>query len=379
MATSGRRATAAQIHVLTPHCGLRSNSQLGGEVFERQLLLRLPEYGVLPHIGLPASRAPESVPEGWEVELLHPGRGLRWYVAPAAFFPYSLRQLRGQRIDLVRAHAPRFVGPSLLAARTARRRSHVPLVAHHHHTEPGAAGAVDRWVMRRAALVIVPSRVVKDDLVSDGVDGARVTVVPNGAELAPARSDGPNWTRPPGARLLFMSRLVPRKRPLLAIEAAAELTPQHPELELIVVGKGELDARARAHARALGVADRVQFVPWVADAAKAWLLETADVFLMPSSLEGFGLVALESQLAGTPVVGGPAAALAEVIVPDRTGLLVDGEPRSFVVAIRTLLESPERRALLGAEARRHATGFSWDAAASATADAYRRTLVEGAP
>src|SRR5689334_12143316 len=93
----GLDVRAASIHVRTPHCGLRSASQLGGEVFERQLLLRLPDYGVFPHIGLPVSRSLETVPAGWDVELLRPGRGLRWYVAPAAFFPYSLRQLRGRK------------------------------------------------------------------------------------------------------------------------------------------------------------------------------------------------------------------------------------------------------------------------------------------
>ena len=377
-AAAARRARTMTetIHVLTPHCGLRSASQLGGEVFERQVLLRLPGYGVVPHIGLPSSRALESVPPGWDVQVLRPGRGLRWYVAPAAFFPYALRQLRGRRIDLIRAHAPRFVGPSLLAARWALRCPGVPLVVHHHHAEPGIGGAVDRWVIRRAALVIVPSQVVKDNVVSQGVAESRVAVIPNGAELAAAHADGLCWKQPPGARLLFMSRLVSRKRPLVAIETAAALAREFPRLELIVVGRGELDETVRTHARTLGVADRVQFVPWVSEATKAWLLKTADVFLMPSSLEGFGLVALESQLAGTPVVGGPAAALAEVIVPGETGLLVDEAAASFASATRTLLESGERRAAFGAAGRRHAATFSWDAAASATADAYRRTLAE---
>jgi len=369
---AGQAETDA-LHVLMPHCGLRSGSQLGGEVFERQLLLRLPDYGVFPHIGLPSSRGLETVPAGWDVDLLRPGRGLRWYLAPAAFLPYSLRQLRGGKIDLIRAHSPRFVGPSLLAARGALGLQ-VPLVVHHHHGEPGAAGAADRWVLRRASLVVVPSRVVRDEVVADGVSPARVAVVPNGAELPAPHADGVLWRRPPGARLLYVSRLVPRKRPLLAIETAAALAPDFPELELIFVGRGELAEAAHRHARALGVADRVQFVEWVSEEAKAWLLETADLFLMPSVLEGFGLVALESQLAGTPVVGGPASALAEVVVAGETGLLAGDDDASFVVAARALLENPERRAAFGAAARRNAARFSWSSAAAATADAYRRTL-----
>jgi glycosyltransferase involved in cell wall biosynthesis len=171
-----------------------------------------------------------------------------------------------------------------------------------------------------------------------------------------------------------MSRLVPRKRPLVAIETAAALTREFPTLELMVVGRGELLETIRSHSVALGVLDRVQLVPWVSDAEKAWLLESADVFLMPSTLEGFGLVALESQLAGTPVVAGPAAALAEVVVPGVTGLLVDGAPASFVKATRELLASGERRAALGAAAKRHAAAFTWDATASATAASYRQVL-----
>ena len=364
----------APIHVLTPHCGLRRGSQLGGEVYERQLLDRLPEYGVIPHVGLPASRSLETAQPAWKVEVLRPGRGLRWYVAPAAFFPYALRTLRGERIDLLRAHAPRFVGPSLLAARWAARQPDVPIVAHHHHREAGTGGAVDRWVLRRASLVVVPSAVVKAELRTAGVAGERVVVIPNGVELPAPRCDGVRWRRAPGARLLFMSRLIPRKRPLLAIEAAAALSAEFSELELVVVGRGPLVEAARRRAAELAVADRVRFVPWVTDEAKAWLMGTADVFLMPSLLEGFGLAALESQLAGTPVVGGPAAALGEVIVPDETGILVGAEPAAFVAAVRALLASPERRAAFGESARRHASTFSWDAAASATADAYRQAL-----
>jgi glycosyltransferase involved in cell wall biosynthesis len=364
------------IHVLTPHCGLRNGSQLGGEVYERHLLRRLPQYGVIPHVGLPASRPLETAPPRWKVDVLRPGRGLRWYVAPAAFFPYALRELRNERIDLVRVHAPRFVGPSVLAARRAARLPHMPIVAHHHHGETGPAGAVDRWVLRRASLVIVPSAVVKAELGTAGVAAERVIVIPNGVELASPRSDELAWRGPPGARLLFMSRLIPRKRPLLAIESVAALAAEFPKVELVVVGRGPLTEAARRHALKLGVEDRVQFVPWVSDEAKAWLMTTADVFLMPSTLEGFGLVALESQLAGTPVVGGPASSLREVMLPGETGLLVGPEPAAFVKAIRSLLGNPGRRVVFGEAGRRHASAFSWDAAASATADAYRQALAE---
>jgi glycosyltransferase involved in cell wall biosynthesis len=366
--------TGSPIRVLTPHCGLRAGSQLGGEVFERELLLRLPAHGVRPHIGLPASRSLEQVPEGWEVELLRPGRGLRWYFAPLAFLPFARRSMRRGGVDLLRAHAPRFVGPSLLAARRLQRGCGAPLVVHHHHTEPGHKGVIDVWVLRRADLVVVPSAAVAEDLAQRGVPRGRIAVIPNGVELAAADSRGERWQQAPGARLLFMGRFVERKRPLVAIDAAAALVHEFPELELVMVGRGPLVEAARARVDELGLQRHVRFLPWVDDSVKAWLLESADVFLMPTLLEGFGLVALESQRAGTPVVGGPAPALAEVVRDGETGLLVDASVEAFTEAVRALLRDPEQRCALGAAARQHALMFTWEATAAATARAYRELL-----
>lgn len=372
--TTHQHPAGDPIHVLVPHCGLREGSQLGGEVFERELLLRLPAYGVRPHIGLPASRALGAVPEGWDVELLRPGRGLRWYLAPLAFLPFARRSMRQGDIDLLRAHAPRFVGPSLLAARRLQRRRTVPLVVHHHHTEPGLQGAVDVWVLRHADLVVVPSTTVAAGLARRGVPRHRVAVVPNGVELATPDAGGERWAQAPGARLLFMSRFVERKRPFVAIDTAAALLAEFPDLELMMVGQGPLQKAAQSRVEELGLQSHIRFLSWVDDGMKAWLLESADVFLMPSLLEGFGLVALESQRAGTPVVGGPAAALAEVVVDGRTGLLVDASTHAFAEAVRALLRDRPLRDAFSAAACEHASAFTWDATAAATATAYRELL-----
>jgi glycosyltransferase involved in cell wall biosynthesis len=365
--------SSQMISALVPHCGLRPDSPLGGEVFERQLLERLPDHGVFPIVGLPRSRRIDDLPEGWRVHELRPGRGLRWYLAPTAFFPFAVGQLRTGSVDLLRAHSPRFVAPSLLAARRATSAPWAPLVVHHHHREPGPASSVDLWALRRADLVVVPTEAVKRDLVVHRVAAESVAVVANGVELAKPAGGALSWRVEPGHRLLFVGRFIPRKRPLVALELAA----REPAVELIMVGDGPLLADARRRAQSRDLAGRVQFHERVSEAEKAWLMTTADLLVVPSELEGFSLVALEAQRAGTAVIAGPAEAVREVVVNGVTGAHVaEAHAAAFVQRGRLLLESRERLRSMGRAGAQHAEAFSWDATAASTAALYRRLVAQ---
>ena len=105
-----------------PHYyGLRADSTIGGEVYERELLARLPAHGIDLELGLPRDHAVAQPPPGWRVTVLRHRVGLHWVVAPAAFGPYVLRLLRGGRADLLRGHSVRHTGPKLLLGRELTR------------------------------------------------------------------------------------------------------------------------------------------------------------------------------------------------------------------------------------------------------------------
>jgi D-inositol-3-phosphate glycosyltransferase len=206
-------------------------------------------------------------------------------------------------------------------------------------------------------------------------DPAKVCVVTPGVDLATfTPGDGAaarsSLDLPPRARiLLFVGRIQPLKRPDLLLRVGAELLRRHPEwrhdLVLAVLGgpsgsgvtrPGELEALAAD----LGVADETRFVPPVSRPVLAQWYRAADLVLMPSHSESFGLVALEAEACGTPVVAADVGGL-PMAVGD-TGVLVEGHDLgTWTDAVESLLADPDRRSGLGLRASVHALGFGWGA------------------
>jgi D-inositol-3-phosphate glycosyltransferase len=121
-------------------------------------------------------------------------------------------------------------------------------------------------------------------------------------------------------------------------------------------------------AAALGIADVVRFLPPQPPERLAEHYRAADVTVVPSHNESFGLVALEAQACGTPVVAASVGGLTTAVRDEFSGVLVEGHrPADYAAAIRGVVR---RRGLLAAGARRHAVQFSWDRTAAALVDAY---------
>jgi phosphatidylinositol alpha-1,6-mannosyltransferase len=159
--------------------------------------------------------------------------------------------------------------------------------------------------------------------------------------------------------VLALSRLVPRKGFDTVLRAAAALAPHHPELLVAVAGSGRDRGRLERLARRHGAPAR--FLGRVDDEALPALYGASDVFAMVcrdrwSGLEqeGFGIVFLEAAAAGIPQLAGRSGGSHEAVVDGRTGLVVDrpADVAAVAVALARLLDDPERRRRLGAEARR---------------------------
>jgi D-inositol-3-phosphate glycosyltransferase len=201
-------------------------------------------------------------------------------------------------------------------------------------------------------------------LVLPGVD--RTVFVPLDRAQARAELDLPSTPL-----LLFVGRLQPLKGPEVAIAALAHAVRCVPEVvgdaHLVLVGgpsgagSDDHTRRLRHLAERLDVADRVRFVPAQPHDRLARYYAAADVVLMPSRSESFGLVALEAQSCGTPVVASAVGGLRAVVVDGRTGFLVPGhEPAAFADRVLAILADPALARRLSGEAVRHAEAFSWD-------------------
>ncbi|HYN74689.1 MAG TPA: D-inositol-3-phosphate glycosyltransferase [Candidatus Limnocylindria bacterium] len=182
--------------------------------------------------------------------------------------------------------------------------------------------------------------------------------------------------------LMFVGRIQPLKAPDLLVRAAAQLLADAPELRerLVVAIVGGPSGSGLAHpesldelARSLGIRDVVRFHPPVGQGVLPDYYRAADLVVVPSYNESFGLVAVEAQACGTPVVATAVGGLTTAVADGRSGILVAGhDPRAWARALGALLADPSRRAALSLGAVEHAAGFGWDA----TADGMRQVYAE---
>ncbi|MEQ8843155.1 MAG: glycosyltransferase [Acidimicrobiales bacterium] len=235
--------------------------------------------------------------------------------------------------------------------------------------EPQRRIHAESEVIRCADVITANSVTELHELVTHyGADPDRVEVVPPGVDHAffsPGARDGARTALGLGAEplLLFVGRIQPLKGVDVAVEALAELG--HDDARLLIVGGAsgnDGDDEVRKIEKLIadrGLTDRVDMIPPQPHHVLSTYYRAADVCLVPSRSESFGLVALEAAACGTPVVAADVGGLRTLIEEGRTGFRISGrDPRDFAAATRRILDSP----LLADEMSRHAA----DAALSYT-------------
>ena len=186
--------------------------------------------------------------------------------------------------------------------------------------------------------------------------------------------------------ILFVGRIQPLKAPDVLIRAVAELVARDPgrrdRLRLIVIGSPSGPQSQWSQTLApliddLGVAELVDLRPHSPRSELFRWYCVADVVGVPSHNESFGLVALEAQACGRPVVATDVGGLRHAVRDGQTGLLVRGhEPGPWADALAAVLDSPQERVRMGANAAGHASRFSWDNTAAATLAAYHTATLQ---
>ncbi|MFI9246915.1 D-inositol-3-phosphate glycosyltransferase [Streptomyces sp. NPDC053086] len=265
--------------------------------------------------------------------------------------------------------------------------------------EPAARVIGETQIVAAADRLIANTAEEADELVRHyAADPAKVAVVHPGVNLErfrPLPGAGPQGSTAPGSRAaararlglpqdalipLFAGRIQPLKAPDVLLRAVAVLLEERPELrsriQVPVVGGPSGSGLAKPEglqklAARLGVADVVRFRPPVGQEQLADWFRAASVLVMPSYSESFGLVAIEAQAAGTPVLAASVGGLPVAVRDGETGFLVEGhDPADYARVLARFADEPALSARMGQAAARHAQSFGWDTAAGATADVY---------
>jgi len=184
--------------------------------------------------------------------------------------------------------------------------------------------------------------------------------------------------------LLFVGRIQPLKAPDILIRAAAELIAMRPELRssLLVVICGGVSGTGADHPEALrdlasdlGLLDLIRFEPPSSREELVTWYRAADLTVVPSYSESFGLVAIESQACGTPVVASAVGGLKTAVADGVSGRLIQGHnPIAFSHVLNQLLMNPTLRAELSAGSRMHAAAFGWEHTTSGLINSYELAL-----
>jgi D-inositol-3-phosphate glycosyltransferase len=242
-------------------------------------------------------------------------------------------------------------------------------------TDQRASGIIrtmtEEEVIARSDCVVASTPFEFDDLIQHySADPERLCTSPPGIRhdvFQPGSREAARvWTGLDGSpTVLFAGRIQPLKGLDIAIEALAML--HTPKARLIVIGgpsgrDGEAELRRLAElACGLGIADRITFIPPLARNQLVEFYQAADVVIVPSRSESFGLVAAEAQSTGTPVVAANIGGLSFIIEDGKSGLLVEGyEPGAYATAIDRVLSDPEFAERLSAGAVQHSQRFSWE-------------------
>jgi phosphatidylinositol alpha-1,6-mannosyltransferase len=293
----------------------------------------------------------------------------------------GLRLLATERPDII--HAGDLFPPGL-SALAIKKMLGMPYVVYCHGEEITQIDfrrhqpKVRNQIYRHADGIVAASTFAQQNLLRIGISPDRIRQITPGVdcERFQPRPKNAELVRQYGLEgkqvLLTVARLVRRKGHAIVLEAVARLAPKMRDLRYLIVGEGPEREQLERQCRDLGIAENVIFAGHTPDELLVDFYNLCDAFIMINresrgDIEGFGMVFLEANAAGRPVIGGLSGGAAQAVVQDVTGLLVNPDsPEEAAAAIEQLMTNqPMRRRMSETGLRRARQEFSWDSRSDA--------------
>jgi glycosyltransferase involved in cell wall biosynthesis len=203
-----------------------------------------------------------------------------------------------------------------------------------------------------------------------GFSEKKVQMIPHGVNTDKFQPQGETHPAVSSKKttLLYVGRIGPRKGIDLALKSLSEIKDK--EIELLIAGAGRHKDHLEKTAESLDVAEQTRFLGYVSEDELPELYSSADVFVLPSLYEGFGLVLLEAMASGTPVVGTDVGGIPTAVDDGTTGLLVNRNVPSLTTAINRIVQNKDYRKELRQNAIEKAEDTSWDSIVNSVEQMY---------
>lgn len=280
-----------------------------------------------------------------------------------------------ERFDVIHAHD----WLSFPAGMEARAVSGKPLVVHMHATEFDRTGGhninpfvyeIEKKGMEAADRVIAVSRLTKEIIVARyGIPESKVSVVYNAADAEIVSERASPHAIAGKAIVIFVGRITLQKGPDYFVSAAHKALSVNKNIVFVVAGDGDMRHRIVARAAELGIADSFLFAGFLRGEELSKLYKSADLFVMPSVSEPFGLTALEALQHGTPALISRQSGASELLT---NCLKVDfWDVEGMAAKILAVVEHKELKEALAENGRTEVARFSWSDSAARCAHIYR--------
>ncbi|NIP36006.1 MAG: glycosyltransferase [Thermoplasmata archaeon] len=297
-----------------------------------------------------------------------------------ALMPGQLEILR-EPADVLHSHSFGYFHTNVMATRRKLRPTPLVITPHYHPPETMEGGwarhqmrrfydtNIANWVFDQADVIIAVSRAELSSMAHHINDLEKVRVIPNGIHFTNFEElPEPGLFRRPrgieGPMLLYVGRLAVNKRMEFVIEAMPELLKAHPDLQLVIAGPDDgVGEKWRELASELGVADQVRFEGFLSEEDKTAAYCDADVFVLPSEWEAFGIVLLESMACRTPCICADRGGAPEVLEDGVTGYVAPyGDVEAWTSRIKEMLDDDAGRRRMGEAGRQRVRErFVWPA------------------
>lgn len=350
--------------ICSPQLGLSPKSILGGEVFDREILLGLAKRGVKVDIILPRNREHDSRIKNWRIKHLPikhvPASLFNFLVIPYLFSTYSQH-----KFEILRLHSPMHIGFGAIFFKFFHPK--VKIIATYHQFRETKIFGMGKILNPLWDHIICDSEKVKQKIIKNyKVSGSRITVVHNGV---------PSYSKPQvkdrklikklglngKVVLLYMGLFIDRKNPLFLLDVLKERSLKTRNISIIFWGNGFLQSTIEERAKKFGLSDKVIIQKPLFGKEKNKIHNLADIFVHPAVDEGFPLAPLEAMACAKPVVITQGYSAGEMVKDGFNGFLCQSNNlNDWTNKLSKLIGESKMRRKMGENSRiRAKKEFQW--------------------